>query len=254
MCLKGHNLNESPLIMSESHTIKNTSDLILDICFLMKKTSARDFSIRDLHNEQFQFIISKKHSKYIKNLNINVNHWHIFRWATNDNNWKTSQDEWLPKGEEYVTFYRTYNTRHITDHKINFFEQGVQHFEIVKHSDLDDTKFSKDSSQRLLSDVDANKGTIALQIDNKWLTANNALIEYLPLTKRDNFGIRIFRDIDNILKVLISNSFSNGVILSCKDISAISADQKYHDLIVTWGEGKNRLYLNGELIDSFENK
>jgi len=214
--VKGHNLSESPLVMSESHTFKNTSDLILDVCFLIKKTSARDFSIRDLHNETFQFIISKEHSKYIKKININVNHWHIFRWSINDSNWKKTSDVWLPKGKKYVTFYRIYNTRHITEHKINYYEQGVQHFEIVRNSITDNLKITKSSSQQLLHDVDKNKGTMVFQIDNKWLIGNNALIEYLPLTVKGDFKIRIFRDIDNVLKVLISNSFSNNVILSCK--------------------------------------
>ena len=251
---KGHDLNESTLIMSESYPDKNTGDLLLDISYLMKDTSARDFSIRDLHNELFEFIISKKHSKYVKNLNINVNHWHVFRWATNESNWKQSLDEWLTNGEEYVTLFRTENTRHLTVHRINFYEQGVQQFEIVPQRNFDDTKLSKSDLQRYLSDVDANEGTMLFQIDNRWLTADNALIEYLPLTQKDNFEIRIFRDIDNILKVLISTSFSNDVILSCKDTNAIPADQKYHDIVVTWGEGENCLYLNGKLIDSFQIK
>jgi hypothetical protein len=91
-----------------------------------------------------------------------------------------------------------------------------------------------------------------IKIDNKWLTKNSALIEYLPLTSKNGLSIRIFRDSDNILKVSLSYKYSNNVILKCKYPENYIDSRETYLLLVTWSKSNAKLYIDGEEVDQIK--
>lgn len=107
--------------------------------------------------------------------------------------------------------------------------------------------------EKALSKIDPNEGTIFYRThDDKWLEENNYFIEFIPHIKKDNFELHVYRDKDNVFKVLLSNSFSKGVVLKFKDLDRLrkSSNHPNHGVAITWGKGENKLYLDGVLIDS----
>ena len=87
-----------------------------------------------------------------------------------------------------------------------------------------------------------------------WLEKNGAYINYLPLTVRGSFKIKIFRDTDNLLKVLIGNSYAKEVTLICRKTDIFQPDQKIHSLYITWKRNNFNFYINGKLVDTINGK
>ena len=112
----------------------------------------------------------------------------------------------------------------------------------------------KEYWEKALSKIDPSEGTIVYKTsDDKWLEKNNYFVEFIPYIKKDAFEIHVYRDVDNVFKVLLSNSFSKGIILKYEDLDRLksSASHPQHMVAITWGHGENKLYLDGVLIDTF---
>ena len=89
--------------------------------------------------------------------------------------------------------------------------------------------------------------------DKRWLEQNNYFIEFVPYINKGNFEIHIYRDNDNVFKVLISNSFSKKVTLKYSDLDKLKSNPNHqqHTIAITWGNGENKLYIDGALVDKY---
>lgn len=107
---------------------------------------------------------------------------------------------------------------------------------------------------KMLSDVDPKVGSLMYETkDDKWFENNNYYIEFIPYIKRGDFEIHAFRDKDNVFKVFMSNAFSKNVILRYEDLSKLKSNPRHprHMIIVTWGNGEDKLYIDGVLVDEY---
>jgi hypothetical protein len=188
-----------------------------------------------------------------KNINTNVAVFNSARW---------------PEGSAFSAYIivDTSKTPEIMrkSDKVGKFE-GVYYFVIKekKHSkkvagDIPEIKNEREEQDRAiwvkkLAQVDPNSGSLVFNTsDKKWLEKNNDLINFIPHTKVENFELHIYRDTDNIFKVLISNSFSKNQLLTFKDLDLLkkSPNHPKHQIAITWGDNANKLYLDGKLVDS----
>lgn len=143
--------------------------------------------------------------------------------------------------------------------------EGIYYFNIKeeKHSkkvtgDIPEIKNEKEERDRAtwskkLAKVDPNSGSIIFETsDKRWLERNNYLITFIPHTKAENFELHVYRDTDNIFKVLISNSFSKNQLLVFKNLDLLKKSPSHpkHQIAITWGNNENKLFLDAKLVDS----
>lgn len=106
---------------------------------------------------------------------------------------------------------------------------------------------------RELQKIGANQGKIGFQVSKiEWLELNGKLIDNIfPHIIVGQLELHAFRDIDNSFKFLISNSFSDNVILRFDSIEKLkdSKDHPVHFIEIAWGDNKNDLYIDGVLVD-----
>lgn len=104
------------------------------------------------------------------------------------------------------------------------------------------------------SEVDPNAGFFSITpSDQGWLERNNNLVEIIPHITRRDFEIHLYRDTDNVLKALITNSFSKKAMLTYEDLERLKTHRAHpkHDIKVTWYKGENKLYIDGVLVDVY---
>ncbi len=142
-----------------------------------------------------------------------------------------------------------------------FYEINGHKFQQIISGPISDPTISGTDNTKLFeqmfSDIDPQKGSLLLGFtNNTWLEPNNRFIEIIPYVKRGVFEFHAYRDVDNIFKVLISNTFSKKVILSYGDLDKLKENPRHpeHMMIVTWGDGGNKLYLDGVLVDEYPKK
>jgi hypothetical protein len=126
-------------------------------------------------------------------------------------------------------------------------------------SDVDSSENQNKINESVLfdsiSNVDPNKGSIVFTVSKlDWLENNGKLITIVPHIITDNFEVHAYRGQDFSFKFLISNAFSEKVILGYNDLSKLKNNQGHpkHKIGVTWDNGENRLYIDGELLDSYK--
>jgi len=246
--VKGTEIKKNPFISSEQHNFKNISEIILDLN-LVHKLFPKDLKIRDFFNTHFRLSITAKQKDFIKNIKLNVNHWNIFDFNVGQNNWKKSTEQWLDNPNNYFMIYDTYQTRHYESFRINYMSKGVSRYEIHSRAYENNLQLDVKYIDSMLKNVDPREGTLEIIIDNKWLEKNNKFINYFPPVQHGSFGLQIYRDIDNVLKIVVSNSFSNKITLQCSNMDQFSPNQDKHSMIITWGKGINNLYINGKPVD-----
>jgi hypothetical protein len=101
--------------------------------------------------------------------------------------------------------------------------------------------------------VNPKEGAIVYWTDERWLEKNNTFIDFTPQIQKDGLGIHAYRDKDNVLKVQISNAFSKNVILKYADFNKLKKNPHHpkHMVAITWGNGEDKLYIDGQLVDEF---
>lgn len=112
---------------------------------------------------------------------------------------------------------------------------------------------NKESWAQRLTKIDPTKGTLIYTTrDERWLERNNYLVNFIPHTKKDNFEIHVYRDSDNVFKVLISTAYSKKTVLKYLDIDALKANPSHpkHIIEISWEKDGEKLYIDGNLVDS----
>lgn len=107
---------------------------------------------------------------------------------------------------------------------------------------------------RALSEIDTEKGSFVFSVSREeWLEMDGKIVDVVPHIFRNNFEIHGYKDVDNTFKLLISNSFSQQIILKYKDLEKLKNDPSHpkHVIAVTWGNSENKLYIDGNLVDSY---
>jgi hypothetical protein len=138
-----------------------------------------------------------------------------------------------------------------------FYEINGQKFPQIISGPILSGSDSTKLHEQIFSHIDPQKSSFILKfVNNAWLERDNRFIEIIPYIKRGVFEFHAYRDVDNIFKVLISNTFSKNVILKYGDLDKLKQNPSHpkHIMIVTWGDGRNRLYLDGPLADEYPNK
>lgn len=147
-------------------------------------------------------------------------------------------------------FYRTINGKLIrTDIK------GELPFKFYKIAEIDLKQLN--ILYELLSKSDSKEGTLEFWTSDKnWYERNGFFIDFIPEFKKENFKIHIFRDIDNILKINLSNYYYKNVMLEFRDLQALPQKPSHpsHMIVLTWNKDGNKLYVDGELVDEYPKK
>jgi len=249
--VKGKDLNKSPFISVGNSSIKSISELYLDL-FLFIKLLPSGFLIRDLNDQSFFFYLTNKHTSFVKEIKINVNNWDIFKKTGNEIHWRELKQDFLPENHDLKIFYQEYQTRFYDYNKIRFFQEGFGFYEIIRSNMDTRSRISANDVKRNLSSVNDSIGTVIFDIDKKWRMKNNAYIEYLPLTTKNGFSIRIYRDSDNILKVFLSFKYAQNVILKCRYPDNFSDSQNIYRLAITWSKENVIFYIDGKVVDKYK--
>ena len=190
--------------------------------------------------------------RWVKGIKINVNNWDIFNKTGNKIHWREYKQEFLPDRHDLKIFYQEYQTRFYDSNQIRFFQEGFGFYEIVRSNMDTRSKISVDDINRNLSSVDDSVGTLIFDIDKKWRMKNNSYIEYLPLTTKNGFSIRIYRDTDNLLKVFLSYKYSQNVILRCRYPDNFSDSQDKYRLTITWSKKEAIFIIDGTVVDKYK--
>lgn len=105
-----------------------------------------------------------------------------------------------------------------------------------------------------LEEVNPNDGFLKYSLsDQRWLEKNNEFVDIVPHISKNDLEIHVYRDTDNILKVLISNAFSRKIILTYQDLDRLKSNPMHpkHEIKVAWYKGENMLYIDGALVDIY---
>jgi hypothetical protein len=128
--------------------------------------------------------------------------------------------------------------------------KSTPHFKQIASIDLEKT--SKYLKQ--ISEINSKEGTYGFWVSKQsWLEKNNSFIEMVPLIKKDEFSLRVVRDIDNILKCTMNTYYYKNVVLQFKDLEKLKNKPGHPRLMIalTWNEERNVLYVDGEIADSY---
>jgi hypothetical protein len=70
---------------------------------------------------------------------------------------------------------------------------------------------------------------------------------------KNAFKIYVYRDEDNVLKALISNSLSKNILLKFDDLDWIRSNPNHpnHEIKLVWSEGENILFINETIVDVY---
>jgi hypothetical protein len=125
---------------------------------------------------------------------------------------------------------------------------GSKNYISKKDSDITDGYLFRE-----LKKVGADQGRVGFQISKTdWLELDGKFIDNIfPHMIVGKLELYAYRDIDNAFKFLISNSFSNNVILKYDRIGYLkeSKDHPIHFIEIAWGDNKNELFIDGLLVD-----
>lgn len=249
--VKGKNIENSPFITVGSSSFKNLSEFYMDLR-LINKLLPKDFSVRDLSDQSFYFYLSEKQTAFVKGIKINVNNWDIFNKMDREIHWRELKQDWLPDRQDLRVFYQEYQNRFYDYNIIQFFREGFNYYEIVHYNVDTRSRISTNDVEKMLTTINDIEGSLLFDIDNKWRIKNNALIEYLPLITQNGLSIRIYRDVDNILKVSLSYKYAKNIILRCKYPENFSDSTEIHRLIITWNSNNAVFYIDGKEVDEFK--
>lgn len=108
-----------------------------------------------------------------------------------------------------------------------------------------------DRLMKTINQLNPREGTFGFWStrDNRWFGKNGFFVDILPVIMRNQFTLHIYRDSDNIFKVLISNNPRDKVVLKYSDFDKLKRPTM---IAVTWtATGSYKLYLNGVLVDKY---
>jgi len=88
------------------------------------------------------------------------------------------------------------------------------------------------------------------------LETTGDFVDFVPYIQKGEFEIHVYRDSDNIFKVQISNAFSDNIMLKYADLDKLKQSPSHpkHMIAVTWGNGEDKLYIDGLLVDTYSGK
>ena len=110
---------------------------------------------------------------------------------------------------------------------------------------------NNDKWEEKFSNINPQEGTIIFPIHDNWIKENNRFVEIIPHIIKGRFEIHVYIDNNNILRVLISNSFSNRVNLKYDGLHTLDIDpiKPKHVLAIRWGNGANILNIDDHIVD-----
>ncbi|MDD5218138.1 MAG: hypothetical protein PHS88_08555 [Candidatus Omnitrophica bacterium] len=112
----------------------------------------------------------------------------------------------------------------------------------------------REFKEKILPRLNTEEGTIGYTITgDRWLERDGNYVEIIPRMTRDDFEIHVYRDSDNIFKVVISTAFCKNALLKYPDLEKIKQNENHpkHHIAITWGNGRIFLYIDGEVVDLF---
>ena len=110
-----------------------------------------------------------------------------------------------------------------------------------------------DRKLQSLFGMNPDHGIIDMNIDAKELFKDDKEnYDFLPYIETQSIKFHGWRDKDYSFKILISNSFSKDVLLKFHQIEKYLKDpNSAHKLRLVWGNGENKLYFDGILVDAY---
>jgi hypothetical protein len=138
------------------------------------------------------------------------------------------------------------------DSKIKEPLQGIFEPKFTKLAEFDTEKIRE--LLKVLEEVNPEVGTLSFWTsDEKWFEKNGYFIDFIYPFEKEEFGIHIFRDNDNILKCEIDTPHFKNVLLQFDDLESLYQKPSHprHMITVTWSDEGNKFYIDGELVDEY---
>jgi tetratricopeptide (TPR) repeat protein len=75
----------------------------------------------------------------------------------------------------------------------------------------------------------------------------------MPHLYRNGLEISVYKDIDNVLKVLTTNKYGNNIILMFDDFEKLKKMESHpkHELAIKWSNGKTGFFIDGILVNMY---
>ena len=234
---------------------------VMGMKYYEEKKDGTTFSYEELPlktsiTENFTFEIQKAKTN-VKEINTNIIIFNCARWPegtafASDIIVDLLTKPEFPKNQDKIGTYEGKYYYEIKGQKFSERIRGVIPAIDIK-SENDKSGSNTEYWARKLAEIDPEKGTIIYTTrDERWLERNNYFINFIPNTKKENFEIHIYRDSDNIFKVLTSTAYSKNIILKYEDLDKLKTSRTHpkHTIGITWEKGGEKLYIDGNLADS----
>jgi len=246
--VNGKDIRNSPHVFNSTGSNETLNRVYINLLMLTHYLP-EGFTLKDFNNKSFYIFLTERQTQIVKRIGFNANNWNIYNINKAEMSWQDMKQDWLPENMELKVLHRIDKENNLTNTDINYFENPFSYSEI-KHSYISsDKRIDKSYLDQILSSLNENSGTIVFGLDTNWRIKNNRLIEYLPKTTANGMTVRVFRDIDNILKIEISYKHAKDLMLTCKYPENI-VNRKENDLLAfAWNEEGAKLFINGNEID-----
>jgi hypothetical protein len=105
---------------------------------------------------------------------------------------------------------------------------------------------------RELIKLNPDEGRITARVSHPDLFERNGkFFEIIPPFKKADFEFHLFRGEDNTFKANIINSFSKNIILKYADLDELKrrVNHPNHEIVVSWKDGRDNLFIDKILVD-----
>lgn len=159
-----------------------------------------------------------------------------------------------PKHTLKVTWYKGENKLYVDGALVDVYPREGS--KSTSDDRAEATRTSKQDSDifRGFCTADPVKGSFTFSVSREgWLDRDGQFITMVPHVLTDNLEFHAYRDADNVFKVLISNPFTDRVLLQCKNLDELKSTPSHpkHEIEIGWLRGEIRLYIDGNLVDRY---
>jgi hypothetical protein len=245
---KGKYINKSPKVFNSTGSNESLNQVYLDLLTLTHDLP-EGFTLKDLNGKSFYIFLTKEQIQFVKGIKLVVNNWDIFNITEDRMVWKDMKQEWLPENDNLKVLHKIDEHDNYTNTNIQFFRNDYTKFEVIRSDITSNKNLNLNDFDQILSCLNENSGTILISIDTSWRIKDNRRIIFLPKTVLNGMSVMVFRDTDNILKVVISYKYAENIILQCKYPENFINKKEYDRLAFAWNETGVKLFINSNEID-----
>ncbi len=246
--VKGKDISKSPKVLNSTGSNEALNQVYIDL-FNLAKDLPEGYTLKNLNGESFYIFLSKGQIQFVKGIKLVVNNWDIFNLTEDRMVWKDMKQDWLPENDNLKVLHKIDEHDNYTNTDIQFYRNDFTKFEVSRSETTSSKNLNLNDLDQILSCLNENSGTLLISIDTSWRVRDNRRIIFLPKTISNGMSAMVFRDTDNILKVVISYKYAENIILQCRYPENFVNKNEYDRLAFAWNETGVKLFMNGNEID-----